>query len=801
MNKFLFTFLLLISLIGGALGGYPYFQGSPTSEELLIEYTNVGSVDCGNPPQLTTFTLYESKTITLIATYHWCDTGAPGTIGLVDRTGKQYGPWQAVGREGSASKPNSYWEVKPNVQLPPGIYTVLDSRPETWSWNDLDNSNGRGFAFIYASTASQAGPAGQGNIIFSDDFSDTRNGWPRYSTEEVGYSYENGRYHMIAIRSQKNVYSHPSSVGLNDLDDFVLEVDTTQEGGPDNNDCGLVFRKVDGLNFYSFFIAGLGKYSFWKSVDGDWEKIIGWTESTAINVGQASNKLKIECQGDRFAFYINGIKVAEAYDDTFSSGNIDLFVGSYDVGNVHISFDNLMVYALPGGTGSTGTTGTTGTTGATGTTVVQPPQTTGNAVTVDSSSPGELTNPEGVRLDIPAGAVPPKDDGSSGTMVFTVEKNTAASPSLPSDFVPLGDIYQVGPEGFVFASPIRLTLPIPEGVDPNTVLGLTTFNATTNTWELIPGEVDVEARTVSIETTHFSPYGVFGLSGSTTADDYQKANGGWIVISNNHNYGTGGPFAPCPNQDRCRGLSLHVEHGLCIKSVVFNDPSVAASWSPPTFWQILAHDCGSSDWMQVRCPVETRYWVPAGTYRIAEYTFVSEVNHDPLYVPCSNAWSKPTQTYVIRPGDVVDFGDDVFFTGTCTTGGYPCGRAATTSVGTGDVQVTLTWYAEADIDLYVEDPTGETVSYSNTDVSSGGQLDRDNLCTNFEMGRPENIFWPENGAPEGIYKVSVNYYGDCASVGPVSWTVRTIVGGQAKTYTGTLNEVGDTQEVTTFEMS
>jgi len=505
----------------------------------------------------------------------------------------------------------------------------------------------------------------------------------------------------------------------------------------------------------------------------------------------------MECLGDRFVFYINGIKVAEAYDDTFSTGDIDLVVGSYDEGNVHVSFDNLIVYSSSGGAAPSGSIGTSGSSGSGG---LQQPQTESNAVTVDSSSPGELATAEGVRLNIPAGAVPPRDDGSPGTMVFTVEKNTDLSPSLPSDFLSLGDTYQVGPEGFVFASPIRLTLPIPEGVDPHTVLGLTTFNGTSNKWELIPGEVDVEARTVSVETTHFSPYSIFGLSGSTTADDYQKANGGWIVISNNHNYGTGGPFVPCPDQDRCKGLPLHVEHGLCIKSAVFNDPSVAAAWAPPTFWQILAHDCGSSDWMQVRCPVETRYWVPAGTYKIAEYTFVSEVNRDPLYSPCFNAWSRPTQTYVIRPGDVLDFGDDIFFEGTCTSGGYPCGQAVTTSVGTGDVQVTLTWHAKADIDLYVEDPTGETVSYSNTVVSSGGKLDRDNQCSNFEMSRPENIFWPEGGAPEGTYKVRVDYYEDCASVGPVSWTVRTVVGGQAKTYTGTLNEVGETQEVTSFEI-
>ncbi|MEM2098092.1 MAG: hypothetical protein QXI70_08045, partial [Methanothrix sp.] len=68
------------------------------------------------------------------------------------------------------------------------------------------------------------------------------------------------------------------------------------------------------------------------------------------------------------------------------------------------------------------------------------------------------------------------------------------------------------------------------------------------------------------------------------------------------------------------------------------------------------------------------------------------------------------------------------------------------------------------------------------------------------MGKPENIFWPTGSAPPGVYKVSVNYFQDCGGVGAVRWTVRTVVGGDVKTYTGVLNSVGETQEVTTFEI-
>jgi hypothetical protein len=157
-----------------------------------------------------------------------------------------------------------------------------------------------------------------------------------------------------------------------------------------------------------------------------------------------------------------------------------------------------------------------------------------------------------------------------------------------------------------------------------------------------------------------------------TGTDWQKANGGWIVIGNSHQYGTGAPFQSCPGQTGCRGLSLHVEHGVCINAVTLANPTTGASWTPPTNNIILAQDCGTNEAMRVSCPVVTKYWVPAGTYTLTEFTFVSEVNTDPNYIPCDNAWSKPSKTVAINPGDTVDFGDIFIGTGTCTVGGYPC---------------------------------------------------------------------------------------------------------------------------------
>ena len=63
-------------------------------------------------------------------------------------------------------------------------------------------------------------------------------------------------------------------------------------------------------------------------------------------------------------------------------------------------------------------------------------------------------------------------------------------------------------------------------------------------------------------------------------------------------------------------------------------------------------------------------------------------------------------------------------------------------LGTGDVQATLSWDHEADMDLHLFDPDGEEIYYGNDTSASGGTLDHD---ANVGCGLPdavENIFWP-----------------------------------------------------------
>jgi hypothetical protein len=109
----------------------------------------------------------------------------------------------------------------------------------------------------------------------------------------------------------------------------------------------------------------------------------------------------------------------------------------------------------------------------------------------------------------------------------------------------------------------------------------------------------------------------------------------------------------------------------------------------------------------------------------------------------------------------------------------------------GDIQVTLTWSTEGDVDLHLFEPSGFEIYYGDPASPSGGVLSDDNT----EGFGPENISWPEATPQEGNYRVAVNYY---EGVVPTSYTVIVQSGGQTSTYRGILQPY-EWADVVTFE--
>ncbi len=181
-------------------------------------------------------------------------------------------------------------------------------------------------------------------LIYSDDFNDWETGWGEVFEPDTVRQYGGSQYHIIA----KEINTFTWSKSGRDFTDFVLEVDAAQDRGPSNNSYGVLFRSKDDEHFYRFGISGDGFYFLDKSVGGEWVPIIDWTESPYINRGQASNHLKVTCAGSQITLHVNDQHLATVTDDSYDHGDIGLFAASFAEPNVHITFDNLKVWAAKG---------------------------------------------------------------------------------------------------------------------------------------------------------------------------------------------------------------------------------------------------------------------------------------------------------------------------------------------------------------------------------------------------------------------------------------------------------------------
>jgi hypothetical protein len=143
-----------------AMPGGRDYTSAPARSQLLFEVGNIGGVANG-PTKATRFTLSASHVITLIRNYHWNSArgATPGNIAVRDGNGRTWGPWPASGSPGQGGVPNAYWTATPNVTLPAGTYTVVDSDPASWSHNA--ESGNRGFVRVEGYPADPGQPGSQ----------------------------------------------------------------------------------------------------------------------------------------------------------------------------------------------------------------------------------------------------------------------------------------------------------------------------------------------------------------------------------------------------------------------------------------------------------------------------------------------------------------------------------------------------------------------------------------------------------------------------------------------------------------
>jgi hypothetical protein len=209
-------------------------------------------------------------------------------------------------------------------------------------------------ALLAASLACSLGnvaPSGGGtdsNVLFQDDFSSTSTGWDSVRDAEGVTDYENGGYRIYINKTSFSFWANPG-LGSSLPGDLRIEVDATKSAGPDVNDFGVICRYSlvdEKANFYQFVVTSDGYVGIVKVTQSDQQVITAGEqllESSAVNKGNASNKIRAECIGSTLTLYVNGSQVDSVTDTSFTSGDVGLIAGTYEEAGTDVLFDNFVV--------------------------------------------------------------------------------------------------------------------------------------------------------------------------------------------------------------------------------------------------------------------------------------------------------------------------------------------------------------------------------------------------------------------------------------------------------------------------
>lgn len=189
--------------------------------------------------------------------------------------------------------------------------------------------------------------AGEGGLLFFDDFSDPASGWYTNGDPASPGGYSGGGYVLVKSQPAGAVWAMPGRL----FSDVRIEVKASKQGGDNDNFFGIMCRiqgTSDRANFYALIISSDGYYGIAKRVDEGEMALIQQDKmlfSSDIIQGESTNTITAVCAGQRLALYVNGELLVEATDPDLASGQVGLMVGAFAIEGTSIFFDDFSVFS------------------------------------------------------------------------------------------------------------------------------------------------------------------------------------------------------------------------------------------------------------------------------------------------------------------------------------------------------------------------------------------------------------------------------------------------------------------------
>ena len=200
----------------------------------------------------------------------------------------------------------------------------------------------------YNNNNSYSNNSSYGTVLFKEDFQTYDNDWySNYDFKDSNYIYiatldnPSNHYYLFRNRKAANGYIVPIPYKSIPLSNYSIEINAKHYDGIDDSGYGIKFAGSGWKNCYNFNISSNGYYRISKKVDDVYSNIVGWTTSSAINTGSATNKLEVRVFTNYAEFYINGQYIRRVDISPFgSTAGLEVY------NNQTIYFDDLYIKSL-----------------------------------------------------------------------------------------------------------------------------------------------------------------------------------------------------------------------------------------------------------------------------------------------------------------------------------------------------------------------------------------------------------------------------------------------------------------------
>ena len=178
------------------------------------------------------------------------------------------------------------------------------------------------------------------NELLLDESFNSASAWENFVSGDVDMQVDDGKY-----RIQTGDGGYIWALNDQEHDNVVIEVTSEQESSFENNAYGVICRADESNNGdgYYFLISGDGYYSIAKGEGDNVNALVEWTASSAINEGQAENKIVAVCIDNYLALYVNDEFLVEVTDSDYRTGYAGFAAAAFEGGSTDITFDDLTI--------------------------------------------------------------------------------------------------------------------------------------------------------------------------------------------------------------------------------------------------------------------------------------------------------------------------------------------------------------------------------------------------------------------------------------------------------------------------